>query len=217
MSAFNYNDKAELYNAVDDLLRPIRSHNTVNLRLADVRSLLMAREECCTIPMPFTVEWCHPRLLQVERAGVKMSFYAQLSADYDVKYEPDFIEQITSWVIQHRQHAYEIALCKRVIDELDKVCPTANTVRFHWPTLQLLCNKRADHLPRLAARVSEFKPMRNAPSIPLYLRNAMREATAILTMASMHDGKTGGWHGEVSIACSQYFHFKAYEMGFGGQ
>jgi len=203
MSAFKGYQITELKAAALEILQPARSQNTLELSEADVLSLFQTRKSRCRVELPFQVTWTAPHLEEVP-----LSF--KLTGNRGAARDPDFADKINTWIEQHKRHVYERALCWWVVEHLCKVCSNWQQVRYLWPTVLLLCSKR-EQLKEIADSVRDFKAPRSVPALEPAARNALIEATAILTMNSMVEGE-GVWRGEVEIECTKTFQFSAHGL-----
>ncbi len=94
-----------------------------------------------------------------------------------------------AWVDARLRLGRRFGLAHRVLYELREACDTGAQLRYVWPAcMHLLKPAREDAQADLrvetwAKKHAEFKPQRHTPSLSLAMRDAVREAGALITSA----------------------------------
>lgn len=100
--------------------------------------------------------------------------------------DPEVVARITSWVTERITIGYQWSKVRAVLYYLNKHCPSKNQVRFFWPTIIAIASSSYNEdIKDLADRMRELKTIRQVPSLPKEVKDAIRETAGTVACATL--------------------------------
>jgi hypothetical protein len=93
-------------------------------------------------------------------------------------------QKITSWVTERVKLGYDYALATALLEWMNDKCDSPKQIRYLWPSLVALC-ALSDETKDLGHKLRDTKPPQSLPAMPIEVRDACRETSRSIAIASL--------------------------------
>ncbi len=171
-----------LYNRMD-YANPFPLDQDETLRLIctpEDYEIIKQANEIVTIPSRYVVD-----------RGIKVTTdFAQLDINLNSKSlypsrlavilsQPELLQRVHIWYKRYEEVSRTFGLALNLLRLLNQLCSNVNEIRYIWSPIVSLCLMSGDDkLQKIGANIQNFSPVSNAPSLPLGVRQAVRETSS---------------------------------------